>query len=39
LCHEFNIDLLKEVEKKIAVNEAKYPVHKAKGSAKKYTDL
>jgi NTP pyrophosphatase (non-canonical NTP hydrolase) len=39
LCHEFKIDLLKEVEKKIAVNEAKYPVHKAKGSAKKYTDL
>jgi NTP pyrophosphatase (non-canonical NTP hydrolase) len=30
LCHEFKIDLLKEVEKKIAVNEAKYPVHKAK---------
>ncbi len=39
LCEEFKVDLLKEVEKKIAVNEAKYPVHKAKGSNKKYTEL
>ncbi len=39
LGEEYKIDLLKEVEKKIAVNEAKYPVHKAKGSAKKYTEL
>ena len=39
LCHEFKIDLLKEVEKKIAVNEAKYPVEKSKGSSRKYTDL
>ncbi len=39
LCHEFKIDLPKEVEKKIAVNEAKYPVEKAKGSNKKYTVL
>ena len=36
---EYKIDLLSEVEKKIAVNEAKYPVDKAKGSAKKYTVL
>ena len=28
-----------EVEKKIAKNEMKYPIGKAKGSAKKYTDL
>jgi NTP pyrophosphatase (non-canonical NTP hydrolase) len=39
LSEEYKIDLLKEVEKKIAHNEAKYPVEKAKGSAKKYTDL
>ncbi len=39
LCHEFKIDLLKEVEKKIALNEAKYPVEKARGSAKKYSNL
>jgi hypothetical protein len=28
-----------EVEKKIALNEAKYPVERAKGSAKKYSSL
>ncbi len=39
LSEEYKIDLLTEVEKKIAQNEAKYPVHKAKGSAKKYTEL
>ena len=39
LSEEYNIDLLKEVEKKIAVNEAKYPVEKAKGSNRKYTEL
>ncbi len=39
LSEEYRIDLFKEVEKKIAVNEAKYPVEKAKGSAKKYTAL
>jgi NTP pyrophosphatase (non-canonical NTP hydrolase) len=39
LSEEYKIDLLKEVEKKIAVNETKYPVEKAKGSAKKYTSL
>jgi dCTP diphosphatase len=37
LCEEYKIDLLKEVENKIAVNEAKYPVERAKGSAKKYS--
>jgi NTP pyrophosphatase (non-canonical NTP hydrolase) len=39
LCEEYKIELLSEVEKKIAVNETKYPVGKAKGSAKKYTGL
>ena len=36
---EYNIELLKEVERKIAMNEAKYPIHKARGTAKKYTEL
>jgi NTP pyrophosphatase (non-canonical NTP hydrolase) len=36
LSEEYKIDLLSEVEKKIGVNAAKYPVEQAKGSAKKY---
>jgi dCTP diphosphatase len=39
LCDEFGIDVLKEVKEKIDINERKYPVDKAKGSAKKYTKL
>ena len=39
LCDEYKIDLLGEVTKKIDINEAKYPVDKAKGSSKKYTEL
>jgi NTP pyrophosphatase (non-canonical NTP hydrolase) len=39
LSEEYKIDLLSEVEKKIAKNNAKYPVGKAKGSSKKYTNL
>lgn len=39
LSEEYKLDLLTEVEKKIAVNGTKYPVYKAKGSAKKYTEL
>ncbi len=39
LCDQYKIDLLREVEKKIVLNEAKYPVHKAKGSSRKYTEL
>jgi len=39
LCNEYKIDLLREVENKIAHNEAKYPVEKSKGSSRKYTDL
>jgi dCTP diphosphatase len=35
----YKIDLLKEVEAKIAHNDSKYPVEKAKGSAKKYWEL
>ena len=39
LSEEYKIDLFKEVENKIALNEAKYPVAKAKGSSKKYSEL
>jgi len=39
LSEEYKIDLLKEVEKKIADNAAKYPVQKAKGSNRKYDKL
>jgi NTP pyrophosphatase (non-canonical NTP hydrolase) len=39
LCDEYKIDLPDEIMKKVEINEAKYPVDKAKGSAKKYTDL
>jgi dCTP diphosphatase len=39
LTEEYKGDLLKEVETKIAHNEAKYPLEKAKGSNKKYTEL
>lgn len=39
LSEEYKIDLLKEVEEKIALNETKYPVQKAKGSNRKYTEL
>jgi NTP pyrophosphatase (non-canonical NTP hydrolase) len=39
LCEEYKIDLLSEVTRKIAMNEAKYPVEKAKGSSRKYTEL
>ncbi|MFO8085858.1 MAG: nucleotide pyrophosphohydrolase [Desulfobacterales bacterium] len=39
MCNEFGIDLLREVEKKLAINGKKYPVEKARGTSKKYTDL
>ncbi|MBF0559967.1 MAG: nucleotide pyrophosphohydrolase [Nitrospirae bacterium] len=39
LSHDLGIDLLDEMEKKIEKNEAKYPVEKSKGSAKKYDKL
>jgi len=38
LAERLDIDLLSAVEKKIAINEQKYPVDKVKGSSKKYTD-
>ncbi len=33
------IDLIEAAKKKMAKNEIKYPVEKAKGNAKKYTEL
>ena len=37
LSEEYKIDLLSEVERKLLLNEVKYPVDKARGSSKKYT--
>lgn len=39
LCHEFEIDLFDATLKKIAKNGEKYPIEKAKGSNKKYSEL
>jgi NTP pyrophosphatase (non-canonical NTP hydrolase) len=39
LAHHFQIDLGAAFRAKIAKNEVKYPVDKAKGLAKKYTEL
>lgn len=38
-CNECNIDLSSALENKLQKNAQKYPVEKAKGSAKKYTEL
>ena len=38
-CNEFNIDLSQAVKEKMIKNEQKYPIEKAKGVNKKYTDL
>ncbi len=35
----YNIDLSIALNKKLKINEKKYPVHKSKGSNKKYTEL
>lgn len=39
LADKLDIDLLTAAEHKMAVNEQKYPVEKARGNAKKYTEL
>lgn len=39
LCDKLGLDLNKAVMDKIAVNEQKYPVSKAKGNAKKYNEV
>ena len=38
LADKLDIDLLKAAKSKIEINEQKYPVEKAKGSSKKYTE-
>lgn len=37
--HDAGIDLAQALERKLAKNEAKYPVEKSRGSAKKYTEF
>jgi len=39
LADKLDIDLLTAAQSKIEVNKRKYPVDKAKGNAKKYTEL
>jgi dCTP diphosphatase len=39
LASKLNIDLIAAANDKILLNEKKYPVEKAKGNAKKYTDF
>lgn len=39
MSNDLDIDINKAVEKKMKKNEEKYPVEKAKGSHKKYTEL
>ena len=39
LCHHYGINLLEAVNDKIQQNIKKYPVEKAKGSSKKYTEI
>ncbi len=39
LAHDNKIDLAAAFEEKMRANEAKYPIEKARGSAKKYSEL
>ena len=39
LSHDLDIDVLEAVEKKMKINETKYPVEKAKGKHTKYDKL
>jgi len=39
LADKLDIDLIKAAKNKIDINEQKYPIDKAKGNAKKYTEL
>jgi NTP pyrophosphatase (non-canonical NTP hydrolase) len=39
LSHDLDIDILKASQKKIAKNAKKYPIQKAKGTHKKYSEL
>lgn len=39
LADKLDINLLESAKRKIEINERKYPVEKAKGNSKKYTEL
>jgi NTP pyrophosphatase (non-canonical NTP hydrolase) len=39
LAQRYDIDLSAELDRKLAISEKKYPVEKAKGSNKKYTEF
>jgi NTP pyrophosphatase (non-canonical NTP hydrolase) len=39
LSHDLDIDIINQYEQKMQENEAKYPIDKAKGSNKKYSEL
>lgn len=39
LADAIDVDVLAAIDRKIDVNERRYPVEKARGSARKYTDL
>ncbi len=39
MSHELKIDIAKELENKLKKNERRYPIKKAKGNHKKYTEL
>lgn len=39
LADKYDIELLEAVKDKIKINEQNYPVNKAKGNAKKYSEL
>jgi NTP pyrophosphatase (non-canonical NTP hydrolase) len=39
LCHGLKIDLVQAVERKIEINQKKYPIEKARGSSKKYKEF
>lgn len=39
LADKHQLDVLQIIEEKVAKNDAKYPVEKAKGTAKKYNEL
>lgn len=39
LCDKLDIDLMQAARQKLAVNAEKYPVERARGSSKKYSEL
>jgi NTP pyrophosphatase (non-canonical NTP hydrolase) len=39
MSHDLGIDILKAVDKKMKINESKYPIEKAKGKHTKYNKL